>query len=459
MVRPEKRLGEIPSTKEAYKNLSKIAIPSVIEMVFMSLIGSVDVIMIAPLGPAAIAAVGLAGQPRMLLLSLFFALNVGVTAIVARRKGQDLPKEANQTLRNALVLILALSGIILVFGLLYSRRLMLFAGAQPDTVDIANEYFRILVYFLPINAMTMCINAAQRGIGNTRTTMYVNITANVVNIIFDYIFIYRLGWGVAGDAWATGIGFVVGFIMCLISLFAKRFKDSFLTLSFRESWMLRKDTVLSIIRVGGNAMVEQIAMRIGFFTYAIIVANLGTEAFAAHQVGMQFLNISFSSGDGIGVAGTSLVGQMLGRERPDLSTIYGKCSQRLALTVAVLLGTAIVIFRFPLTNIFLNPAKPENLVTYGLAANLLIMVALFQPLQTSSVVISGCLRGAGDNMHVALVMIICVVGIRPTLAALAIYVFHFGIYGAWGASLIDMAIRLTLMYKRFNSGKWQTKKV
>jgi putative MATE family efflux protein len=336
---------------------------------------------------------------------------------------------------------------------------MLIAGAQPDTVDLSNEYFRILAYFLPINAMTMCINAAQRGIGNTRITMYVNITANVVNIVFDYIFIYRLGWGVAGDAWSTGIGFVVGFVMCLVSLFAKRFRDSFLTLSFRDSWKLKKDTVLSIIRVGGNAMVEQIAMRIGFFIYAVIVANLGTEAFAAHQIGMQFLNISFSFGDGIGVAGTSLVGQMLGRERPDLSTIYGKCSQRLALVVSLILGTLIVIFRAPLAGLFLNPAKEGNLRAYELAVDLMIMVAIFQPVQTSSVVISGCLRGAGDNLHVALVMIICVVGIRPPLAALAIYGLHFGLFGAWGASLIDMTIRLTLMYKRFNSGKWQTKKV
>jgi putative MATE family efflux protein len=459
MVPPEKRKGDLPPVKEAYRNIAKIAVPSVIEMVFMSLIGSVDVIMIAPLGYEAIAAVGLAGQPRMLMMSLFFAMNIGVTAIVARRKGQELPEEANQTLRNSLELIIALSVVILTFALAFSRPLMKIAGAQPDTIVQANEYFRILVYFLPVNAMTMCINAAQRGIGNTKMTMYVNLTANIVNIVFDYIFIYRLNLGVAGDAWATGIGFTVGFIMCLVSLFGKKSGGAFLRLSFRDSWRLKKDTVLSIVRVGGNAMIEQISIRIGFFAYAIIVANLGTEAFAAHQVGMQFLNISYNFGDGIGVAGTSLVGQMLGRERPDLATVYGKCSQRLALTVSLILASLIVVFRSPLAGIFLNPSDPANAVTFPLAASILIMVALFQPIQTSNVVISGCLRGAGDNLHVALVMIICVVGIRPTLAALSIYAFGFGLFGAWGASLIDMIMRLTLMYKRFNSGKWQSKKV
>ncbi|GHU72913.1 MATE family efflux transporter [Clostridia bacterium] len=459
MVKPENRKGDLPTSKEAYRNLTRIAIPSVVEMVFMSLIGSVDVIMISPLGYQAIAAVGLVNQPRMLILSLFFALDIGVTAIVARRKGEDLPGDANQTLRNALVIIIGLSVVIVTLALSFSRQLMQLAGAESDTINQANEYFRILVYFLPINALTMCINAAQRGVGNTRTTMIVNIAANVVNIFFNFLFIYKFGWGVAGDAWATGLGFVVGFVLCIVSLFGKRFSDMFLKLSIRDNWRLKKETVLSIFRVGGNAMIEQVALRVGFFTYAIIVAKLGTEAFAAHQVGMQYLNLSFNFGDGIGVAGTALVGQMLGQNRPDLSTIYGKCSQRLALCVALVMCSMMVIFRYPLAAIFINPNVPANAVAFPLAAGILIMVALFQPFQTSSVVISGCLRGAGDNLHVALVMIICVVGIRPTLAALAIFGFHLGLVGAWSASLVDMIIRLTLMYKRFNSGKWQVIKV
>ncbi|GHU82105.1 hypothetical protein FACS1894191_8920 [Clostridia bacterium] len=190
------------------------------------------------------------------------------------------------------------------------------------------------------------------------------------------------------------------------------------------------------------------------------MANLGTVAFAAHQVGMQFLNISFTFGDGLGIAGTSLVGQMLGRERPDLATIYGKCSQRLALCVSLILATLIVTFRYPLVGIFLDaPGAAAAATPYFLAINLMFMVAMFQPVQTSSVVISGCLRGAGDNLYVAVVMILCVIGIRPVLSLLAIHVLHIGLVGAWAASLIDMIVRLTLMYRRFSGGKWQTKKV
>ena len=190
MVPKEQLRGDLPATKEAYKNLMTIALPSVCEMVLMSLIGSIDTMMVGTLGTDAIAAVGLTGQPRMLMLCLFMALNIGVTAIVARRKGQGRQAEANLTLRNALVMIIAMAAIMMTLVLSFSKPLMVFAGAQEDTVDMADTYFRVLAWFLPINALTMCINAAQRGTGNTKTTMYVNISANVVNVIFNYLLIY-----------------------------------------------------------------------------------------------------------------------------------------------------------------------------------------------------------------------------------------------------------------------------
>ena len=154
-------LGEVPATRDAYRELLRIALPSVLEMVLMSLIGSMDTIMVGTIGPSAIAAVGLVGQPRMLMLCILFAMNIGVTAVVARRKGEGRQDEANRTLRNAIVLILAVSIVMMTLGLLFSRQLMLMAGAKADTIADAETYFRILMYFLPVNALSMGICAAQ----------------------------------------------------------------------------------------------------------------------------------------------------------------------------------------------------------------------------------------------------------------------------------------------------------
>ena len=464
MVPKAQLRGELPSNKEAYKNLMTIALPSVCEMVLTSLIGSIDTMMVSTLGTDAVAAVGLVGQPRMLMLCMFMALNIGVTAIVARRKGQGLQEEASRTLRNALVMIVMLAAVLMAAGLAFAKPLMSFAGANEDTLEMSTDYFRILAWFLPIQALTMCINAAQRGTGNTKTTMYVNITANLVNVLFNYLLINgKLGFprlGVHGAAYATAIGFCVGFIMAVYSLISESKHGSFLRVSLHDSWALHLETVKAILKTGGNAMIEQIFLRIGFFTYAKIVAGLGTDSFAAHQICMQFLNLSFTFADGIGVAGTSLVGQMLGQKRPDLSVVYGKCSQRIAITTAFILATCIIIFRAPLLSLFIHPEEYNNAqYVLELAMRVMLVVALFQPFQTSSVVFSGCLRGAGDTKYVARVMMICVALIRPVAAITAVYVFKLDLVGAWMASLIDMIIRMILVARRFGGGKWHDIKV
>lgn len=461
--------GPVPNTRQTYKNVIDIALPSVMEMVLMSLVGSVDTMMVSLLGDEAIAAVGLVGQPRMLLLSLFYALNIGVTAIVARRKGENRPEEANRTMRNALTLVVILSVLLVIPALSFAGQLMQLAGAKEDTIADSTVYFKILAMFLPVNALTMCICAAQRGVGNTRLTMKVNITSNLVNVVFNYLLIGgNLGFPrleVAGAAIATVLGMIVGLALSLFTIFDTRRNHGFLRIHLRDDWRPDWEALRGIVKLGGNAMLEQAALRVGFFAYARIVAELGTQAFAAHQIAAQFQNLSFTFGDGIGVAGTSLVGQMLGKNRPDLAKLYGKASQRMALVVALILATLIVVFRYPLVGLFTQSATTDPKVKF-LAAQVMLMVAAFQPLQTSSVVISGALRGAGDTRYVAAVMMLCVALIRPLVSLLAIYVLNdvmhlsdLALMGAWAASIIDMGIRLFCVYRRFNGGKWYDIKV
>ena len=480
--------GELPGSREAYMNLMRIALPSVCEMVLISLIGSIDTMMVGGIGTEAIAAVGLVGQPRMLMLCMFFALNTGITAVVARRKGQGDQDSANRTLRTSLIITTLLSIVMLAVAMTFSRPLMILAGAKADTVDDADLYFRIVTAVLPLNALSMAMCAAQRGIGNTRITMYVNVTSNIVNVILNYLLINGVWFfprlGVQGAAIATAVGLCVGSVLAFISLIGgKRGNTNFLHFSIHDKWNIDKPSAQAVLKVGGNSMLEQIALRVGFFLYARLVADLGTQAYASHTVCMQFLNLSFTFADGIGVASTSLVGQMLGKERPDLSHIYGKIAQRIAILVAICIASLMVIFRFPLVGLF-----TDDHTVMRLSANVMLIVALFQPLQMLSVITSGALRGAGDTKFVARVMLMCVAIIRPVMAFLAIQLItkfftpvyytasvvsaaetmtywlayeapQWALLGAWAASLMDMAVRMTMVMRRFNSGKWHSIKV
>ncbi len=455
---------EVPAQKSMYQEYFRLAIPSVLEMVLLSLIGMADTIMVSGLGTDQVAAVGLVGQPRMLLLAIFFALNVGITAVVARRKGEGRRQEANTVVRNAILLILGLALVMMAFMLPFARKLMEFAGADPNvTLNDATTYFMIVGAALPFNALSMGICAAQRGIGNTKLTMYVNIISNLVNVLFNWLLIYGVGpfpmLGVAGAALATALGMFVGFVLSFLSLVRTGRGDPFLQIERQDSWRIQKKSVQDVMRVSSGAMVEQLAMRFGFFTYAKIVASLGTDATAAHFIAMQFLNISFCFADGLGVAGTSLVGQMLGRGRKDLSHIYGTIAQRIAILVAITIAVVCIVLREPLVDLFIREDSGENV--RRLTEMLMIVVGVFQPFQMLAVVVSGALRGAGDVKYTAMVMLITVSVMRPALAFIATYVlgkaFGWGdtaVVGAWCAALIDMITRMTLMLKRYRGGKW-----
>ncbi len=456
MIKPTFCRGEIPSTKEAYKNLARIALPSVAEMVLASLIGSVDTMMVGNLGASAIASVGLTGQPRMLLLSIFFAINMGLTAVISRRKGEERREDAQSTLRYMMVIIFIISIVISIAALIFTEPLMKLSGAIPgETLEGSIIYFRIMIISVPINALTMSVTASLRGIGNTKVTMYVNTISNIINIICNFLLIEgRFGFPrleLAGAALASVIGMAVGFILCIVVIFNK---DCYLYISPKNSWIPKIDKVRPVLKVGGNAVLEQIALRIGFFIFAKMVAGLGTDNFATHQICMQFLNITFTIGDGIGVAATSLVGQNMGRERPDVSMIYGKVAQRAALTISLVLVAVIIAFRVPFIKLFNNE---PHIVELG--SQVMIIVALFQPFQTSSVVISGCLRGSGDTKYVALIMLICITFIRPFVCYMNLNVFNLGLVGAWAASMLDMIIRMVAVYTRFASFKWANIKV
>ena len=246
LVPAKYRLGSLPDGRQAFRVVLNMAIPSIAEMVFMSLIGSIDTIMVGQLGANALAAVALPAQPRMIMLSVFFALNVGVTAIVARRKGEQRRDAANLTLRNAIMLVAFIALIIMALGLMLAEPRMRLAGGNTNTPDDAEvlkgavTYFSIMAWSLPVSAISMCINAALRGVGNTKITMQVNMISNIVNVVFNYLLIGgKLGFPrleIAGAAIASVIGIAAG---ALLSLWVVvQGKDTYLHISKKDSWRL-----------------------------------------------------------------------------------------------------------------------------------------------------------------------------------------------------------------------------
>lgn len=443
--------GEIPDDETLLRRAFRVAWPSTLESFLVALVGMVDTIMVSRLGAYAIAAVGLSTQPKFICLAVFMSLNIAVSALVARRKGEGDREGANRVLSQALVLTLLFAVIITALAIVFAEPVLRLAGTNEDTHESAVAYFRIISAGMIFNVASMVINAAQRGAGNTKIAMRTNLVSNGVNIVFNYLLIEgRFGFprlGVAGAAVATVIGTVFALAMSVLSVMHP---NGFLHLRFTgEMFRMERGTIKTIADIGSASLAEQLFLRFGFLTYTMIVARLGTTAFAAHQVGMNVITISFAFGDGLSVASVALVGQSLGERRGDLARVYLLFCQRLGLFCSL---TVALVYSTVGRNIFRLFSGEEDILTHG--DMIMRMVAVIVIMQIAQVIYSGCLRGAGDTRYVAIVSLISVACIRPLSGYLFVYPLNLGLFGAWLGLALDQFVRLLLTSLRVRSGKW-----
>ena len=445
---------DAPQLKELYKRTINIAWPSTVEGALTAIIGSVDTMMVGTLGAAAIAAVGLTGQPRMIMYVFAQAMCVGTTALCARRKGAGDQRSANSCLNQSLGIVTLLGIVMTLIGYFGAEWLMKLGGANEDTMALSVAYFRIISFsFLP-NCWNMCICAAMRAIGKTRITMVTNLTANLVNVVLNYILINgKLGFpalGVEGAAIATVCGIVVA---SCISIYNILHKDGYYHLAMPR---FERVTLSGLTRVGGSSMVESVCLRLGFLILARLIAGIGTNAFAAYQIVSQVTSLSFTLGDGISNGGTSLVGQSLGAKRKDQAMAHANVAYRIGIFVSLGLMLFIFLLRRQIALLFTT----DETIIAGVTASLYVCILAMIP-QNGRVIASGALRGAGDVKFVAYCALLSVAILRPILTWVFCYPLaewfpgsQIAVMGPWIAFAIDAVVRDRLLTHRLKQGKW-----
>ncbi|MCM1539825.1 MAG: MATE family efflux transporter [Blautia sp.] len=444
--------------KDDIKKTLDMAWPAMLESFFTAFAGLVDSLMVSSMGSHAVAAVGLTTQPKFLGLSLFIAANVSISALVARRKGQGKREEANKIFATFLIFIIVAAIVLSLLLVALADPIIRLCGSEDLTHDSAVIYFRIIMGGMIFNVVQMGVNSAQRGAGNTRITMRTNLVSNTVNIIFNYLLIQgHFGFpalGIRGAALATVLGTVVASIMSVLSVWKK---DNFVSIPFIFMQKIRPslEALLNIIRVGYSVFAEQVLMRIGFMLTAIMAAKQGTDAMAAHQVGMNIMGLSFSFGDGLQATAVALIGYSLGAKQPDRAKDYGRTCRMIGGVIAVLL--AIVYFsgaRF-LMRLFFE--GEEQIISIGVSIMHVIIFVVM--LQIAQVIYMGCLRGAGDTLYTAIASTISVTLVRTAGSWFFGYALGMGITGIWFGVLADQLSRFLFGSIRFRQGKWTEIKI
>ncbi len=247
--------------------------------------------------------------------------------------------------------------------------------------------------------------------------------------------------------------------MSLVSIIGK---NKYLRLNFRGLVKWKIPLLQTIGRVALGAGTEQLFVRIGFLIFSRIVADLGTVEYATHTICMSIITLSFSVGDGLSSASSALIGQNLGKNRPDMATLYAKAGQRIGFLVSAVLMVLFVFGGDFMVDLFAKNDDPHYHDVMRMGINLTYIITFVAPGQIAQVIYNGALRGAGDTKFVAVTSAVSIAVIRPVVAFLMCnpngiipWYAGVGIYGAWISLLLDQYVRLAFSAYRFKSGKWQ----
>ena len=340
MVRQENLVLDAPNLN---RNILRLALPAVGEMLLQTMVGVVDTIMVGQaLGKDGVAAVALGGGVVWPILFLLVSVGVGSTAVVARLWGRRDHAGARYIGGQSMLIAGGFGVFLTVAGPLLLPLLLSVYGVEPTVMADAALYVRILCYASLPWVVTMVGASVMRGFGDNVRPLVITLIANLLNIGLNYAFIYGLGpiepMGVRGAALGTALSMGVAAVGTLVILYL-----GFTKARLKVSETVRPDlaAVRRIFHVGTPAMFEQGVFRVGQMVSVWIVSQLGTVALAAHQVGIQVESLSFMPGWGLAIASTTLMGQYLGAGEPELAE---RSARRSVIAAVVLMGAMGVVF-------------------------------------------------------------------------------------------------------------------
>lgn len=442
--------------------LMTLALPAIVEQLLLTLVRYVDTAMVGSLGANATAAVSITSSPTWLIASIMAAVGVGYSVQVAHSIGaQDYDttaKVVRQTLLAVLVIGLSLCGICL----LIAPFLPGWMGAEEAIVADSILYLQIYVLSLPFQTASYAFSAILRCMGDTRTPLVLNTTANFLNVVFNFLFIFPtrqvtlgaavltlpgLGLGVAGAALGTTLSTAItGIGMALITMFGKQ---NLYIITRKDDFRPDKTIIKRALELGIPNALEHATVSAGQVFITRINASLGTTALAAAHVAITAEGLSYMPADGISYAATALVGQSYGAGEYKNAKKYGALSGWAGFFCSTFMGLLLFIFATPLSAIFSSDSG-----VISLSADMLRIVAVCEPLFGVSIVLSGALRGLGDTRVPMFISLAGMWLIRCTTAPLFVYVLGTGLAGSWYAMVLDLCFRglfCALRFQRYSS--------
>lgn len=442
------REGRTMTQREKLNLIVQLSIPSILAQLSATVMFLIDASMVGHLGAKASASIGIVESTGWLTGGLASAVNMGFSVQVAHFIGANDFEGARRVLRQSLICSLVWSILLSITCLAISPFLPYWLGGSAEIASDASLYFAIIGLCGIFFQMEGLAGSMLKCSGNMKVPSMLNIGMCVMDVVFNYLFIYILDLGVMGAAMGTGLAELVTAILMLYFLLIK--SDMLSLKGHPGSFKPKSDTIGTAFKIGAPMGLQHILMGGAYVVSTYIVAPLGTVAIAAHSLAITVESLCYMPGYGIAEAATTLVGQGIGAGQRTLTRSFAHLSVGLGIVVMTLMGILMWIFA-PQLMTLMSPV--QEVITMG--TSVLRIEAWAEPLFAAAIVCNGVFVGAGDTLKPAIMNLLSMWGVRLTLAWYLAK--DYGLKGVWMAMATELTFRGIIFLWRLFVGKWNQK--
>lgn len=410
------------------------------------LVGLADNIMVGRLGAAPLAAVSLGNSFVYIAFSLGIGFSLAITPLIAEADGEGDIDKGRNLFQHGLILCTVL-GISMFLMLLLATPLMQYMDQQPEVVELAIPYLRIVAFSMIPLMIFQAFKQFTDGLSQTKYGMHATLIANVVNVVLNFVLIYGF-WifprlELVGAAYGTLFSrFAMMFFIILIMNSKVKFKPFLKRLRIAE---ISKSVLSKIINLGFPTAMQML-FEVGIFTAVVWLAGtLGTIDQAANQIALNLASMTFMIAVGMGVAATIRVGNQKGLQ---------KYSDLRRISFSIFLQVFMIEFIFAIAFFVLKDILPlayiDNELVVKTAASLLLIAGLFQLSDGFQVVVLGALRGLQDVKMPTYITFFAYWIVGLPISYLLGKTYGWGSQGLWVGLLAGLTTSAVLLFLRFN---------
>ena len=435
---------------EAYQQILQIALPIMVQNLFSAAISSADVIMLNSVGQSAISAVSLAVQYSNVIFMVYYGLGAGASMLCAQYWGKGDLRSIEKVQGIALRFTIAIAALCAGAAAFVPELMMKVFTNDPELIQIGSSYLRIISVSYLCWGISEIYMSVLRSVERVKISMVLNVSALLINICLNAVFIYGLfgmpKLGAAGVALATTISRLIQLIACIaVSVHSKDVKLKVSAL-FGKSGLLMKDYVrLSLPALGSDLMWST-----GISAYTAIMGHISSDLVAANSIVTVVRNFGTVLCYGVASACMIIVGKELGAN--DFEKAEADTRRSMVLTVAAGIGGGLVVALirpFVLHFAALSPTAMRYL-------SIMLLINTYYILGTAinSTCISGLFRAGGDSRFGFICDAVGMWAYAVPVGCIAAFVLKLPPMWVYFLVCTDAFFKWPLVIRHYRSRKW-----